>query len=117
MKKRSFGLVKVNFVMFVIFIGFFLCGKFGIPYIYEKYGMPVDAVVYEISNGTKGGSLAHYEFIVDQKKYRGNTYRNVHEGVFSIGCSSCSGCCLLPVRICPGLGISQVPDHRHAHSY
>ena len=80
MKKRNFGLVKVNFVMFVIFIGFFLCGKFGIPYIYEKYGMPVDAVVYEISNGTKGGSLAHYEFIVDQKKYRGNTYRNVHEG-------------------------------------
>ena len=42
--------------------------------------MPVDAVVYEISNGTKGGSLAHYEFIVDQKKYRGNTYKNVHEG-------------------------------------
>lgn len=80
MKRRSFGLVKVNFVMFVIFIGFFLCGKFGIPYIYEKYGMPVDAVVYEISNGAKGGSLAHYEFIVDQKKYRGNTYRNVHEG-------------------------------------
>ena len=80
MKKRNFGLVKVNFVMFVIFIGFFLCGKFGIPYIYEKYGMPVDAVVYEISNDTKGGSLAHYEFIVDQKKYRGNTYRNVHEG-------------------------------------
>ena len=80
MKRRSFGLVKVNFVMFVIFIGFFLCGKFGIPYIYEKYGMPVDAVVYEISNGAKGGSLAHYEFIVDQKKDRGNTYRNVHEG-------------------------------------
>lgn len=66
--------------MFVIFIGYFLCFKFGIPYIYEKYGMPVDAVVYEISNGPKGGSLAHYEFIVDQKKYRGNTYRNVHEG-------------------------------------
>ena len=54
MKKRNFGLVKVNFVMFVIFIGYFLCFKFGIPYIYEKYGMPVDAVVYEISNGTMG---------------------------------------------------------------
>ena len=80
MKKRNLGLVKVNFVIFVIYIGYFLCFKFGIPYIYEKYGMPVDAVVYEISNGTKGGSLAHYEFIVDQKKYRGNTYRNVHEG-------------------------------------
>ena len=80
MKRRSFGLVKVNFVMFVIYIGFLLCGKFGIPYIYEKYGMPVDAVVYEISNGAKGGSLAHYEFIVDQKKYRGSTYSNVHEG-------------------------------------
>ena len=80
MKRRSFGLVKVNFVMFVIYIGFLLCGKFGIPYIYEKYGMPVDAVVYEISNGTKGGSLAHYEFIVDQKKYRGSNYSNVHEG-------------------------------------
>ena len=71
MKKRNFGLVKVNFVMFVIFIGFFLCGKFGIPYIYEKYGMPVDAVVYGMSNDTKGRSLARYEFIVDQKKYSG----------------------------------------------
>ena len=80
MKRRSFGLVKIYFVIFVVYIGFFLCVKFGIPYIYEKYGMPVDAVVYEISNGAKGGSLAHYEFIVDQKKYRGNTYRNVHEG-------------------------------------
>ena len=38
MKKRSFGLVKVNFVMFVIYIGFLLCGKFGIPYIYENMG-------------------------------------------------------------------------------
>ena len=45
MKKRNFGLVKVNFVMFVIFIGYFLCFKFGIPYIYEKYVMTVDAVV------------------------------------------------------------------------
>lgn len=69
MKKRSFGLVKVNFVMFVIYIGFFLCGKFGIPYIYEKYGMPVDAVAYGKSKDTKGRSLARYEFIVDQKKY------------------------------------------------
>ena len=25
--------------------------------------------------------------------------------------------CLLPVRIYQGLGICQVPDHRHAHSY
>ena len=80
MKKRSFGLVKVNFVMFVIFIGFFLCGKFGIPYIYEKYGMPVDAVVHGKSKDTKGSFLARYEFIVDQKKYRGSTYSNVHEG-------------------------------------
>ena len=80
MKRRSFGLVKIYFVIFVVYIGYFLCVKFGIPYIYEKYGMPVDAVVYEISNGAKGGSLAHYEFIVDQKKYRGNTYKNVHEG-------------------------------------
>ena len=55
--------------MFVIFIGFFLCGKFGIPYIYEKYGMPVDAVVYGMSKDTKGRSLARYEFIVDQIKY------------------------------------------------
>ena len=80
MKKRSFGLVKVNFVMFVIFIGFFLCFKFGIPYIYEKYGMPVDAVVHGKSKDTKGSFLARYEFIVDQKKYRGSTYSNVHEG-------------------------------------
>ena len=80
MKRRSFGLVKVNFVMFVIFIGFFLCGKFGIPYIYEKYGMPVDAVVHGKSKDTKGSFLARYEFIVDQKKYRGSTYSNVHEG-------------------------------------
>ena len=80
MKRRSFGLVKVNFVMFVIFIGFFLCVKFGIPYIYEKYGMPVDAVVHGKSKDTKGSFLARYEFIVDQKKYRGSTYSNVHEG-------------------------------------
>ena len=80
MKRRSFGLVKVNFVMFVIYIGFLLCGKFGIPYIYEKYGMPVDAVVHGKSKDTKGSFLARYEFIVDQKKYRGSTYSNVHEG-------------------------------------
>ena len=80
MKKRNFGLVKVNFVMFVIYIGFLLCGKFGIPYIYEKYGMPVDAVVYGKSKDTKGSFLARNEFIVDQKKYRGSTYSNVHEG-------------------------------------
>ena len=92
MKRRSFGLVKVNFVMFVIYIGFFLCVKFGIPYIYEKYGMPVDAVVYGKSKDTKGSFLARYEFIVDQKKYRGSTYRNVHEGdticVWVYSCSS-----------------------------
>ena len=80
MKKRSFGLVKVNFVIFVIYIGYFLCVKFGIPYIYEKYGMPVDAVVHGKSKDTKGSFLARYEFIVDQKKYRGSTYSNVHEG-------------------------------------
>lgn len=69
MKRRSFGLVKVYFVIFVVYIGFFLCVKFGIPYIYEKYGMPVDAVVYGMSKDTKGSFLARYEFIVDQKKY------------------------------------------------
>ena len=42
--------------------------------------MPVDAVVYGISKDTKGSFLARYEFIVDQKKYRGSTYSNVHEG-------------------------------------
>ena len=71
MKRRSFGLVKIYFVIFVVYIGFFLCVKFGIPYIYEKYGMPVDAVVYGMSKDTKGSFLARYEFIVDQKKYRG----------------------------------------------
>lgn len=80
MKKRSFGLVKIYFVIFVVYIGFFLCVKFGIPYIYEKYGMPVDAVVHGKSKDTKGSFLARYEFIVDQKKYRGSTYSNVHEG-------------------------------------
>ena len=80
MERRSFGLVKIYFVIFVVYIGFFLCVKFGIPYIYEKYGMPVDAVVYGISKDTKGSFLARYEFIVDQKKYRGSTYSNVHEG-------------------------------------
>ncbi len=33
--------------------------------------MPVDAVVYGMSKDTKGSFLARYEFIVDQKKYRG----------------------------------------------
>ena len=80
MKRRSFGLVKIYFVIFVVYIGFFLCVKFGIPYIYEKYGMPVDAVVHGKSKDTKGRFLARYEFIVDQKKYRGSTYSNVHEG-------------------------------------
>lgn len=80
MKRRSFGLVKIYFVIFVVYIGFFLCVKFGIPYIYEKYGMPVDAVVHGKSKDTKGSFLARYEFIVDQKKYRGSTYSNVHEG-------------------------------------
>ena len=67
MKKRNFGLVKVNFVMFVIFIGFFLCGKFGIPYIYEKYGMPVDAVVYGMSKDTKGRSLHVMSLLLTRK--------------------------------------------------
>ena len=80
MKRRSFGLVKIYFVIFVVYIGFFLCVKFGVPYIYEKYGMPVDAVVHGKSKDTKGSFLARYEFIVDQKKYRGSTYSNVHEG-------------------------------------
>ena len=80
MKRRSFGLVKIYFVIFVVYIGFFLCVKFGIPYIYEKYGMPVDAVVHGKSKDTKGSFLARYEFIVVQKKYRGSTYSNVHEG-------------------------------------
>lgn len=42
--------------------------------------MPVDAVVHGKSKDTKGSFLARYEFIVDQKKYRGSTYSNVHEG-------------------------------------
>lgn len=73
-------MVNIYFVIFVVYIGFFLCGKCGIPYLYEKYGMPVDAVVYGISKDTKGRCLACYEFIVDHKKYWGSTYGNVHEG-------------------------------------
>ena len=96
MKRRSFGLVKIYFVIFVVYIGFFLCGKFGIPYIYEKYGMPVDAVVYGMSKDTKGSFLARYEFIVGQKKYRGSTYSNVHEG---------DTICVWYIPVLPGLNI------------
>ena len=53
MKKRNLGLVKVNFVMFVICIGFFLCGKFGIPYIYEKYGVVIDLASIKINKSTR----------------------------------------------------------------
>ena len=80
MERKHIGLMKIYFVILAVCIGFFLCGKFGIPYIYGKYGMPTDAVVYKISKDTKGRNRACYEFVVNNKKYRGSTYSNFHEG-------------------------------------
>ena len=55
---------------FMVIIG--LIGRYGIPYMFEKYGMPGDAVVTKLTTDHRGVTVAHYEFHVDGKLYWGS---------------------------------------------
>lgn len=64
---------------FMVIIG--LIGRYGIPYMFEKYGMPGDAVVTKLTTDHRGVTVAHYEFHVDGKLYWGSVdSHRVQEG-------------------------------------
>ena len=72
---RFFLKMKISFIVF--FIAFVMAVRYGIPYIFEKYGMPGEAVVTEFGKGGR----AVYEFTVDNKLYKGG----VAKGNLQIG--------------------------------
>lgn len=48
-------------------------GRYGVPYLYEKYGMPTKAVVTKV-DGSMSKINVHYEFSVDGDIYRGGMF-------------------------------------------
>ncbi len=58
--------------LFIFFIVVF--GRYGRPYLYEKYGMPTEAVVTEMTRDTHGWNRALYEFTSDGNVYHGSVY-------------------------------------------
>ena len=68
---RFFLKIKISFVVFLI--AFVMAGRYGIPYIFEKYGMPGEAVVTNVERrGSHGTIVAQYEFTVDGNFYTGS---------------------------------------------
>ena len=59
---RFFLKIKISFIVF--FIAFVMAVRYGIPYIFEKYGIPTEAVVTNVGpHGSHGIIVAKYEFI------------------------------------------------------
>ena len=74
MKRTNIVVAGLYLTIVFILISLAAIGRYGIPYIFEKYGMPGEAVVTEFSKDSHGKIIAKYKFTVDGKPYSGRTY-------------------------------------------
>ena len=81
MKKIDTFVLKINALSVLFLVAFVIAGRYGIPYMFEKYGMSGDAVVTKVGRGQRGVTTAHYEFYVNGNLYRGSVpSHRVQEG-------------------------------------
>ena len=75
------ALFKLKMFCVLPIVVIIIVGRYGIPYMFEKYGMPGEAVIIGLGKDSHGNVQAHYEFYVDGKPYRGGVRTDfAHQG-------------------------------------
>ena len=81
MNKSKITLLKIDLFWLSFFIFIVFAGRYGVPYLFEEYGMPGEAVVTNLDKDSHGRIIARYNFVVNEKLYRGSVLSHrVQEG-------------------------------------